>query len=94
MTPGCPWNICSVKHFGASSLVLIERPRYCPGPGLPKWAGAGLLPAWDQKYPLMCALGTKRRALVHKKIPNHARFGLSPHLKHSVHLEGVLTCTP
>ena len=39
----------------------------------------------------MCALGTKRRVLVHKKFPNRARFGLSPHLKHGMHLEGALT---
>ena len=64
-------------------------PRYCPG--LPKWAGAGLLPAWNQKCPLMCAFGTKRRVLVHKKFPNRARFGLLPHLKHGMHLEGALT---
>ena len=47
---------------------------YCPG--LPKWSGTGLLPAWDQKCPLMCAFGTKRRVLVHEKFPNRARFGL------------------
>ena len=49
---------------------------YCPG--LPKWTGTGLLPAWDQKCPLMCAFGTKRRVLVHKKIPNRARFVCRP----------------
>ena len=65
------------------------RAQYCSG--LPKWSGTGLLPAWDQKCPLMCALGTKRRVLVHKKFPNRAWFGLSPHLKHGMHLEGALT---
>ena len=28
---------------------------------------------------------------MHEKIPTRAWFGLQPHLKHGVHLEGALT---
>ena len=56
------WTL--VWHFTSHLLAAFNKSKPQPHcSGLPKWSVTGLLPAWDQKWSLMCAFGTKMAGL-------------------------------